>query len=104
MTVTVQLVAAGRSALGSSVIVALGEPLTLKLFGVPLGHSRLNELVETVTDSLKVTVMFVLVATWVAPLAGDVLSTDGAWSFGVTITGNSLDVHWEGSLMLSRST
>src|ERR1041385_7873293 len=50
--------------------------------------------------------MVVLVATWVAPFVGDVLVTDGApsGSFGVTKTGNSLEVHWEGSVMLSRRT
>src|ERR687886_540209 len=51
--VTVQVVAAGRSLVGSSVIDEPGEPLTEKAFELPVGHSSVNELVETVTDSLK---------------------------------------------------
>ena len=84
ITLTAQVVPSGRSAVGSSVAVEVPEPLTEKVFGVPLGHWSVNELVEKVTASLKVTVMFVLTATWVAPFAGDVVFTDGAWSFGVT--------------------
>ena len=44
-----QVVPCGRSAVGSSVIVAPGEPETPKARGVPLGHSRLKELVVAVT-------------------------------------------------------
>ena len=53
MTVTVQVVAAGRSELGSSVIVEVPEPLTLKLCGEPDGHSIVNELALAFTGSLK---------------------------------------------------
>ena len=75
----------------------------MKLFGVPLGHSRLNELAEKVTASLKSTVMFALTATFVAPLAGEVADTAGAASFGPTKTGNSLAVHCAGEVT-KRST
>ena len=54
--------------------------LTVKAFGVPLGHSRLNELVEKVTASLKLTVMLVFTATLVAPLVGTVVVTAGVCS------------------------
>src|SRR2546421_12879036 len=79
-TVTVQIVASGRSAVGSSVIDEPGEPLTEKLFAVPVGHSSVNELPLAVTGSLKVTTMFVFTSTPVAPSAGDVLVTEGAAS------------------------
>src|ERR1051325_1011318 len=104
ITLTAHVVPAGRSAVGSSVIDEPVVVLRLKLFAVPVGHSRLNELVDTVTDSLKLTVMLELVPTWVAPFVGDVVVTDGAWSKGMTNTANSLDVHCEGSVMLSRNT
>src|SRR4051794_9661079 len=79
-TVTVQIVASGRSAVGSSVIDEPGEPLTEKLFAVLLGHSSVNELPLAVTGSLKLTTTFAFTATWSAPFAGDVLVTDGAAS------------------------
>src|SRR5919202_5546897 len=78
--VTVQVVPSGRSLVGSSVIDEPGEPLTAKLFDDPVGHSSVNELELTVTDSLKLTTMFVFTATWSAPSAGDVVVTDGAAS------------------------
>src|SRR5437868_2367862 len=78
--VPVQTVASGRSHVGSRVIDEPGEPLTEKLSGVPDGHSIVNELLLTVTDSLKLTTIFVFTATWVAPSAGDVVVTDGAAS------------------------
>src|SRR5207247_9801896 len=84
ITLTAHVVPSGRSAVGSSVAVEVPEPLTEKLFGVPLGHSRLNELVEKVTGSLKLTVMFVFTAMLVAPFAGDVVVPDGAMSVGWT--------------------
>src|ERR671939_498222 len=95
ITFTAHVVPSGRSAVGSSVAVSVPEPLTEKDFGVPVGHWRVNELVEEATGSLNLIVMFVLTATWVAPFAGVVplVTTDGAWSFGVTKTGNSFDVH-----------
>src|SRR5437762_4023711 len=75
-----QTVPSGRSLVGSSVIDDPGEPLTEKLFGVPVGHSSVNELPDAVTGSLKFTTMFVFTATWSAPSAGEVLLTDGAAS------------------------
>src|SRR5437762_5981204 len=80
ITLTEQTAASGRSLVGSSVIDEPGEPLTEKLSGVPVGHSRVNELLLTVTDSLKLRTMFVFTATCVAPSAGDVVVTDGAAS------------------------
>src|SRR2546423_8728217 len=80
ITFTVQIVASGRSLVGSSVIDEPGEPLTVKLFALPVGHSSVNELPLAVTGSLKLTTTFVLVATWVAASAGDVLVTVGAAS------------------------
>src|SRR5438876_9313099 len=103
IALTAHVVPSGRSAVGSSVIAEPGEPLTVKLLGVPLGHSRLNELVETVTDSSKLIVMFVLTATFVAPFAGDVVVTAGGLSFGETKTGNSVEVHCEGSVTYRRT-
>src|SRR6266508_5004407 len=103
ITFTAHVVPWGRSAVGSSVIEPPGEPLTAKLFAVPLGHSSLNELVVAVTDSLKLTTMFVFTATWSAPFAGEVLLTEGAVSLGVTKTGVSLAVHWEGSVTYRRT-
>src|SRR5437868_495737 len=102
ITLTAHVVPSGRSAVGSSVIEEPGEPLTVKLFALPPGHSRLNELELTVTDSLKLTTTFVFRATCVAPFAGDVLVTEGAVSFGVTTTGNSLDLHVDGSVTRRR--
>src|SRR5947207_1193263 len=80
ITFTAQTVPSGRSLVGSSVAVEVPEPLTEKLFEVPLGHSSVNELVEKVTGSLKFTTMFVFTATWSAPLVGEVLLTAGAAS------------------------
>src|SRR5438105_10247677 len=82
---TVQVVPSGRSAVGSSVIEEPGEPLTVKLFALPVGHSSVNELPLAVTLSLKLTTTVVLVATWVAASAGDVLVTVGAASEGVKL-------------------
>src|SRR5204863_8892628 len=82
ITFTEQTVASGRSLVGSSVIDEPGEPLTVKLFAEPVGHSRENELLEAVTGSVKLTAMFVFTATWVAPFAGVVLvvaATASAW-------------------------
>src|SRR5207248_2290286 len=80
IAVTVQTTPSGRSAVGSSVIDDPGDPLTLKLFAVPVGHSSVNELELTVTDSLQLMTMLVFTATWSAPSAGDVLDTAGAAS------------------------
>src|SRR5437588_438079 len=80
ITFTEQIVASGRSLVGSSVIDEPGEPLTVKLSGVPVGHSSVNELPDAVTGSLKFTTMFVFTATCVAASAGEVLVTEGAAS------------------------
>src|SRR5947207_447157 len=80
ITFTAQVVPSGTSEVGSSVIDEPGEPLTLKLFADPVGHSNVNELPLTVTDSLKLTTTFVFTATWSAPSAGEVLDTLGAAS------------------------
>src|ERR687885_1502595 len=80
ITVTEQIVPSGRSLVGSSVIDEPGEPLTVKLCGVPVGHSSENELVDAVTGSLKFTTMFVFTATWSAASAGEVVVTVGAAS------------------------
>src|SRR5213080_747486 len=103
IALTAHVVPCGRSAVGSSTAWLVPEPLTVKLFAVPLGHSRLNELVEKVTASLKLTVMLVFTATLVAPLVGTVVVTAGAVSFGVTKTGNSVELHCEG-LVTKRRT
>src|SRR5438105_302354 len=97
ITLTAHVVPCGRSAVGSSTAWLVPEPLTEKVFGVPLGHSRLNELVEKVTGSLKLIVMLVFTATFVAPLVGTVVVTAGAVSLGPTKTGNSfVGLHCEG--------
>src|SRR2546426_8853134 len=80
ITFTEQTVPSGRSLVGSSVIDEPGEPLTVKLSGVPVGHSSVNELPVAVTGSLKLTTTFTFTAWWVAPSAGDVLVTEGAAS------------------------
>src|SRR5918911_1743588 len=76
-TVTEQIVPSGRLPVGSSVIDEPGEPLTVKLSGVPAGQSSVNELVGAVTGSLKLTTTFVFTATWSAASAGDVVVTVG---------------------------
>src|SRR5205085_9852619 len=96
ITLTAQVVPSGRSAVGSSVAVDVPEPVTVKVFGVPLGHWRVNEPVENVTAWLTFPAMFVFTATLVAPFAGDVVVTAGAVSFGETNTGNSVAVHCAG--------
>src|SRR5437764_8908749 len=80
ITFTEQTVPSGRLLVGSSVIDDPGEPLTVKLSGVPVGHSSVNELPLAVTGSLKLTTMFVFTATWSAASAGDVVVTVGAAS------------------------
>src|ERR671932_1814324 len=77
---TEQIVPSGRLPVGSSVIDDPGEPLTVKLSGVPVGHSSVKELVVAVTGSLKLTTMFVFTATWSAASAGEVVVTVGAVS------------------------
>src|SRR2546423_15436771 len=78
--VTVQTVRLGSLLVGSSVIVEPGEPVTVKACAEAVGHSSVNELPVAVTDSLKVTSMFAVFDTSVAPSAGLVLVTLGAAS------------------------
>src|SRR5918912_3482738 len=66
--VTVQC-AVGRSESGSRVIVSVPEPLTWNVCGLP-SQTIVNELVSTVTFSLKLTVMFADGSTPVALSAG----------------------------------
>src|SRR5213080_2732606 len=80
ITFTEQTVPSGRLLVGSSVIDEPGEPLTVKLSDVLVGHSSVNELVVAVTGSLKLTTMFVFTATWSAPFAGELVVTLGAAS------------------------
>src|SRR5918912_992999 len=94
--VTVQLVPCGRSTVGSSVIAVPGEPLTVKVFELPPQIS-VNELVVTVTDSLKLTTMFAFTATLVAPLVGEVVVTAGGGSVGLALNGVFFVVRWEGA-------
>src|SRR6266536_2797107 len=101
-TVTVQIVPAGRSLFGSSVIPVPGEPLTVTGSGVPVGHSSVNELPLAVTLSLKSTVMLVSIATWSAPSAGVVLVTEGAAS-AVVNEKTVLAAGWSGGSPLSTS-
>src|SRR5215204_5296559 len=77
MTFTVQVVPAGRSAVGSSVKLAAGEALSVKAWGVPAGHSTENEPVVALTGSVKLTVMLEFGATPFAPFAGAVVVTAG---------------------------
>src|ERR1051326_2711047 len=79
-TVTVHVVAAGRSNVGLTVIVDVPEPLTANVSGVPVGPATENEFVVAFTGSLKVAVMLPLGSTPVAPFAGLVLETVGALS------------------------
>ena len=77
---TVQTVPLGRFAFGVSVKLVDGDELSVYASGVPVGHSRLNELVDAVTCSEKLTVTVDVVATPVAPFVGTVLDTVGGWS------------------------
>src|SRR6185295_15106135 len=71
MTVTVQMVPAGRSAVGLSVMVLVPEPLTANGCRLPgVGHSMVKELADAVTGSVNGIVMLVLAATLVAPFVG----------------------------------
>src|SRR5205814_1967035 len=81
ITFTEHTVPSGRLLVGSSVIDEPGEPLTVKLSDVLVGHSSVNELVVAVTGSLKLTTMFVFTATWSAASAGEVVVTVGAASW-----------------------
>src|SRR5207237_10799794 len=78
ITFTEQIVPSGRLLVGSSVIDEPGEPLTVKLSGVPVGHSSVNELPLAVTGSLKLTTPFVFTATWSSSEARRVGKEGGA--------------------------
>src|SRR5436190_20793636 len=79
-TVTEQIVPSGRLLVGSSVIDDPGEPLTVKLSGVPVGQSSVNELplAETGRASCRERVEFT--ATCSAASAGEVVAKVGAAS------------------------
>src|SRR5215813_10846570 len=83
-TVTVQTVPTGKSEVGSStkLLVPPGAAgVTLKVTGVETGHSTVNAVESWIlTFSLKLIVMFVFVATCVAPFVGMVLVTEGGVS------------------------
>src|SRR5215207_5670484 len=74
-TVTVQVVPAGRSAVGSSVKLAEGEALSVNVCGEP--HCTEKEPVVALTGSVKLTVMLEVGATLFAPFAGEVVVTAG---------------------------
>src|ERR1043165_6182883 len=75
-TVTEQVVPAGRSAVGSSVKLAGGEALSVKVCGLPAQLTE-KEPVVALTGSVKLTVMFEFCAMLFAPFVGDVVVTDG---------------------------
>src|SRR5205814_405291 len=80
ITFTEQIVPSGRLLVGSSVIDEPGEPLTEKPSGVPVGHSKLNELPDAVTGSLMTSWVFVEALTSVAPSVGELAVPAGAAS------------------------
>src|SRR6185295_1747986 len=83
-TVTVQTVPTGKSDVGSrtKLLTPPGATgVTLKATGVATGHSTVNAVESRIfTFSLKLIVMLVFVATWVAPLVGIVVVTEGGVS------------------------
>src|SRR5579859_3627997 len=79
-TVTVQTVSAGRFAVGVSVYDDAGELDSEYEIGVPVGHSRVNELVVADTDFEKLTVIVEFSGTFVDVSAGVVEVTDGGVS------------------------
>ena len=85
-TVTLHTVFTGSALVGVSVNVVAGELDSEKLFGVPVGHSSLNELVVACTDWSNVTEIVELNGTFVAPSAGDVLVTVGGTSGPIAIS------------------
>jgi hypothetical protein len=91
-TVTLQTVFTGRLLVGVSVNVVAGELESVNVFGVPAGHSSLNELVVACTDSLNVTEIVELSGTSVAPFVGVVLVTVGGTSGPMAML-FSADVH-----------
>src|SRR5215204_1501910 len=83
-TVTVQIVPTGKSEIGSRTKLltppgAAGK--TVKAIGVATGHSNVNAVESRIlTFSLKLIVMLVFVATWIAPFVGIVVVTAGGVS------------------------
>src|SRR5689334_1506836 len=79
-TLIAQVVLDGRSLAGS--MTTLERLLTTVLLAtrVPAGHSTVIAPAATSTASLKLTVILVFTATFVAPFAGVVLDTEGAAS------------------------
>ena len=75
-----QTVATGSMASGVRVQTAVPDPLSEKVLGVPVGHARAKAPASAFTGSLKVTLMVEPAATFVAPPAGEVETTDGAVS------------------------
>ena len=94
-TVIVQLAPWGSAPVGSSVTVALPDPLMAKGIGVA-SHVKAKEPAVALTGSLKVTVGLTSVATWVAPSAGLVEVTLGAASLGPDWTCTSSARHCAG--------
>ena len=80
VTLITQLVLAGRSLAGSITTLGTLSARALLATGVPAGHSTLTAPAATSTFSLKLTVIFVSTATFVAASAGVVPVTVGALS------------------------
>src|SRR3989442_726559 len=78
-TVTVQLSENEKSDVGSSVNV-VGPPLWAAVCEPLVMHTIVNQVLETFTGSLNVTVMVVLKPTPTAPSSGEVAVTAGAVS------------------------
>src|SRR6185369_11680620 len=97
-TVTVHVSLNAKSTFGLTVKV-VGPPVTTvsATLRVPeVGQTIWNQLPVTLTGSLNVMLRFELSATFVAPFAGVVAETDGAWSivklktkFAVILSGGS---------------
>src|SRR5215207_4346934 len=80
VTLIAQVVPKGRSLAGSITTLGALSASALLATGVPAGHSTLIAPAATSTFSLKLTVMLLFRATFVAPFVGDVLDTEGATS------------------------
>src|SRR5262245_29998561 len=80
VTLTVQVVPAGRFEDGVRVMVVAGDALWVNVCGVPTGHSSDKALAVALTLSLKVTEIVEFTGTFVAPEVGVVLETEGALS------------------------
>jgi hypothetical protein len=87
--VAVQLSPALKSVSGFKVKVA-GPPLTVAVCAPLVAHEMLYQAPDTVTGSLKVTVMLLASATLVAPLVGTVLATVGGRSLAPQLLAGEL--------------